>query len=374
VTPPPGCERAVPLASLADEGALRRQSATEQAQLERRARAQGDPLLDAYLTDLARRLWPEADAAAVRVTATAIRDPALNLFALPGGAVYVHSGVLAATENEAQLAGLLAPELAHLALGHPLALARDGGVAPAPCDELSVSRLQLGPALPLARAAALSGYGADRERAAAADGLVRVARAGLDPRETATALERLLGEHEGADRLEVFRLGDRRSLEPRLAQTRALLRGDLAALGATDRPRDSELYQQRVLPAVRENALLDLRAGRFALARSQLDRVIARAPRDAVAHAYLGDLHRLQAQREERGDERARLLARARAAYQHALALDTTLVGAMRQLGLLYYELGERDLAREAFRRYLATAPDAPDARRIREYLGELER
>ena len=45
-----------------------------------------------------------------------------------------------------------------------------------------------------------------------------------------------------------------------------------------------------------------------------------------------------------------------------------------RQLGLLHYQEGQPALAREAFGRYLALAPGAPDARRIREFIGELDR
>ena len=43
-------------------------------------------------------------------------------------------------------------------------------------------------------------------------------------------------------------------------------------------------------------------------------------------------------------------------------------------VGFLYYQQKDTDRAREAFRKYLALKPDAPDAKRIREYLVELER
>ena len=42
--------------------------------------------------------------------------------------------------------------------------------------------------------------------------------------------------------------------------------------------------------------------------------------------------------------------------------------------GFLYYQSKDTDKAKEAFRRYLALKADAPDARRIKEYLVELER
>ena len=41
----------------------------------------------------------------------------------------------------------------------------------------------------------------------------------------------------------------------------------------------------------------------------------------------------------------------------------------VRQLGLLYYQQGQLERAREAFTRYVEENPDAPDALRVSEYL-----
>jgi tetratricopeptide (TPR) repeat protein len=129
-----------------------------------------------------------------------------------------------------------------------------------------------------------------------------------------------------------------------------------------------------MLPVVRENAWLDVRAGRFALARRQLDRVLAADPGDAVAHLYYGDLHRLWAQWAGSPEERAREVHQARARYERAAALDPGYAAPFRELGLLAYQEQEPAKAREAFERYLLLSPDAPDARRIREYTIELTR
>jgi hypothetical protein len=47
-----------------------------------------------------------------------IDDDAMNAFALPGGYIYISRGAMEAAENEPQLAGLLAHEIAHVALRH----------------------------------------------------------------------------------------------------------------------------------------------------------------------------------------------------------------------------------------------------------------
>lgn len=47
-----------------------------------------------------------------------VRDPTLNAFALPGGFIGVHSGLISATRDESELAGVLAHELAHVTQKH----------------------------------------------------------------------------------------------------------------------------------------------------------------------------------------------------------------------------------------------------------------
>jgi predicted Zn-dependent protease len=48
---------------------------------------------------------------------TTVKDPNLNAFTFGGGLVYVHAGLLARLENEAQLAMILAHEIAHVTEG-----------------------------------------------------------------------------------------------------------------------------------------------------------------------------------------------------------------------------------------------------------------
>ena len=53
-----------------------------------------------------------------------MRDPTLNAFSLPNGRIYVHTGLLACLESEAQLAMILGHEMTHVTNRHPLALSR----------------------------------------------------------------------------------------------------------------------------------------------------------------------------------------------------------------------------------------------------------
>jgi regulator of sirC expression with transglutaminase-like and TPR domain len=85
-------------------------------------------------------------------------------------------------------------------------------------------------------------------------------------------------------------------------------------------------------------------------------------------------LHRLLAQRTRSAEARAVDEARAREHYERAAELEPTYAEPFRQLGLLYYQANDPAKARAAFERYLTLKPDAPDGRRIREYVVELTR
>jgi regulator of sirC expression with transglutaminase-like and TPR domain len=90
-----------------------------------------------------------------------------------------------------------------------------------------------------------------------------------------------------------------------------------------------------------------------------------------MAYLYLGDLHRLRAQRARSVADRDELGRKALAAYERCAALGPDITEVPRQLGLLYYQLRQLDRAHEAFTRYLTLSPNAPDAARVREYLKE---
>ena len=77
-----------------------------------------DSRVDDYLNALGRRLAAHAPGPRFPYTYKMVDDRTINAFALPGGPVYIHRGVIEAAENEAQLAGVMAHETAHVALRH----------------------------------------------------------------------------------------------------------------------------------------------------------------------------------------------------------------------------------------------------------------
>jgi len=231
-----------------------------------------------------------------------------------------------------------------------------------------------GRGLPLAAEAAVYGRGDQLERDADAWGMDRLVRAGYDPGEAAEAFDALRRDLESRGSLEILFFGRREQLAERVATTAELLRAHFAtAAAAPGSARSTDEFRLRMPAVVRENACLDIQAGRFALGADQLDRVLALAPLDPIARLYYGDLYRLRSQRAQSVAERADWARQAIDRYEDAARLDPAFAEPFRQLGLLYYQQQEIARARAAFQHYLTLKPDAPDAERVAAYLATLD-
>jgi len=77
-----------------------------------------DPEINEYMQSLGLRLSSLAQDGNRSFNFFLVRDPAINAFALPGGFIGVHSGLLMETANESELAGVLAHEIAHVTQRH----------------------------------------------------------------------------------------------------------------------------------------------------------------------------------------------------------------------------------------------------------------
>src|SRR5215510_2618842 len=87
---------------------------------------------NAYIDALGRRLAAHAPGEKYPYQFKIVNDTAINAFALPGGFVYVNRGAVEAAENEAQLAGVMAHEIGHVALRHGTNQASKSYIAQAP--------------------------------------------------------------------------------------------------------------------------------------------------------------------------------------------------------------------------------------------------
>src|SRR6185295_1908475 len=76
------------------------------------------PELTGYVQRIGNRLTKSKRAQGFPFTFEVINDPSINAFALPGGPMFIHTGLLASLDNESQLAGVMAHEMSHVTLRH----------------------------------------------------------------------------------------------------------------------------------------------------------------------------------------------------------------------------------------------------------------
>jgi predicted Zn-dependent protease len=85
--------------------------------VEHGAKMVSDPVVTEYINRLGQNLVRNSDAK-VPFTIKVIDTDEINAFALPGGFFYVNSGLVLAADNEAELAGVMAHEIGHVAACH----------------------------------------------------------------------------------------------------------------------------------------------------------------------------------------------------------------------------------------------------------------
>jgi len=94
-----------------------RQGREAAAEVDRQAKFIDDPAITEYINRVGQNIVLHSDAK-VPFTIKVIDSDEVNAFALPGGFFYVNKGLLLAADNEAELAGVMAHEIAHVAARH----------------------------------------------------------------------------------------------------------------------------------------------------------------------------------------------------------------------------------------------------------------
>jgi beta-barrel assembly-enhancing protease len=108
--------------SLKKELALGRQMAAE---MDRRSRLVADPILLEFINRVTQNIVINSDVK-MPVTVKLIDSSNINAFTLPGGFLYINRGLIEAADNEAELAGAIAHEVAHIAARHGVEQATKG--------------------------------------------------------------------------------------------------------------------------------------------------------------------------------------------------------------------------------------------------------
>lgn len=334
-----------------------------------------DPLLETYLTGIVQKIAAVAKPRPFPYRVRVVNDSSLNAFTFGGGLLYVHAGLLARLENEAQLAMVLGHEIAHVTERHVTS-----GIESAYKTQLlgeaavtaSGSILPSGQALQVAYGAtmnaAIHGHGRNQEREADRIGIDYIVKAGYDPREAPITFELLLQEYGEQPRLVNFFYGNHPANQERFQTLTELATtkygSELAARRLTVNTEDFKRATRR---AVIASGILDYEQSRFASAKAMFEKAVRVYQDDPVPHHYLGKLAMETGSAPDAINQAIEHL-------EAAIKADAQYAPAHRELGLAFYRKGQRAKAIASLEQYLTIDPEAKDAPQIKSTIAELKR
>jgi predicted Zn-dependent protease len=374
-----------------------------------------------YLTTVGQAVLPDGPAPeGVQWQFFVLRDPMPNAFALANGSIYIHTGLLAMLENEAQLASVLAHEETHVLNRHGYLenrsyrkkmvaaniLAGAGGIgAMAGGGGGSIAAL-MGVAMPSVLMATVNGYSRELEREADIRAVHAMVDADYSAEEMAIVFKLLQQSHEVEFAQNFYQD------HPKL-QDRAAYVGELAGSlhTRTAHPKvEADRYLLESENAVRHDVDLEVRAGRARTAVWIMEHVVKRDTKLADNFYVLGEAYRglgphtpepQPTELTSQGKNEARKMMskmtpqeyeaallntpegqsawkanqeQAEKNYSKALELSPDSPAPHRGLGYLFEREHLADRSAQEFRRYLELAPTAVDAPQVKRHIEAMEK
>lgn len=325
----------------------------QQSAIARRSIVYREPQLEQYLEQMVACLMPDGMTEGVVAQVVLISDPGQNAYSFPDGAIYIHTGLLSQLESEAELALLLAHELAHITRRHAL---RALAVSPAETDETVFDRA-LSDSL-----AWFHDSTAQNQVAHQSDELLSLRRS-LEREADRVGLDMVIkANYDAHEALEIFEhLREDYGTGAGVGRPAFLLQTLSPTNPAGGRSTDRTIFGKNLQNLLLEQGWLELRHGRWDEALRCARRLLRDVPTHARGHYLLGEIFR---QRNEAVD-----VPQALAHYFRAIASDPSLPEPHKAIGLIHLKKGQARLALGFFESALALAPHAHDNDYIRSYL-----
>jgi len=162
------------------------------AQIRAEKRIYTDPMVNDYVNRTGQRIARLSDRPDLPYQFAIIEDKTLNAFAVPGGYVYVHTGLLRELDSQSQLAGVLGHEISHIVARHSVKLLQEGlGLQILSTLVFGGSSQVTQTAVNVGLALVLKGYSRGAEAEADEYGTIYMARAGYNPEGMAQVMDKL---------------------------------------------------------------------------------------------------------------------------------------------------------------------------------------
>ena len=316
-----------------------------------------DPELRNYLQGVLDRLYPEFGG---KMTVTVLKAPVLNAFALPNGAIYVNTGLIAAMANEAQIAAVLAHEGIHFVNKHSALQRRNYhnsvGVS------WAVALLGIPFLSEIISASSIFGYSKQLEKEADRLGHKRLRDAGYDVRQAPRTFRHLAIEAKANKVPEPFFFSTHPKLENRIRNFKELNASIAHPSGVVN----TAIYQQHVAglrPVVLKEKIA---AGKYEAVIAVLTQEELMPMYGKHGYFYLAEAYRL---RNRAGD-----LENAVKAYETAASGCPDFAPVFKSLGIVYLKLKHFNKAADCFERYLKLNPNDKDSAFVEQYLKQAKK
>jgi predicted Zn-dependent protease len=157
-----------------------------------------DPFLTSYINQLGRKLVAQIGPQPFHYRFFIVDDPSMNAFAVPGGYIFIHSGLIRMADREGELAGVMAHEISHVYCRHMSKMMEKSRVVSIASLIGALASVFLGGAgVPLmvgsmaAGESAMLKYSRDNEAEADATGFKWMVKAGYNPRDMVTIFNKM---------------------------------------------------------------------------------------------------------------------------------------------------------------------------------------
>ncbi|MGI9281200.1 MAG: M48 family metalloprotease [Endozoicomonas sp.] len=322
-------------------------------QLKDSSRVYDSEVLQAYLQGIMDRLYPEFKG---NIRVYVLKQPVLNAFALPNGGVYVNTGLIAAMENEAQLATVLAHEGIHYINRHSMKQREVRKVTSAFATATILVGFPLLGSVGLA--STVTGYSRDLEREADDEGYVRLVNAGYDPSQSTVAFEALAREAKASEVKRPMFFSTHPAMQERIEHFQKLQEKDGEVRG-------TETYAKRYhshVEVLRKEVLKNkLQTGRYNEIIATFEAPSQEALYEEIDHYILAEALRLRNKDDDKG--------KAIAIYKNLMVIDENFAPPYKAMGLISYKEKDYQQTKVFLQKFLELEPDSTDSPFIEQYL-----
>jgi predicted Zn-dependent protease len=212
------------------------------AQIRAEKKVYSDRVVMDYVNRTGQNIARLSDRPGIPYHFTIIEDKTVNAFALPGGYVYVNTGLLKQLDTQSQLAGVLAHEVSHIVARHSVKQLQEGlGFQILSTLVFGGSSSATQAAVSVGLALVMQGYSRDAEAEADSYGTIYMARAGLNPEGMAQVMDKLSTLNGGGDGFWENLASD----HPPAARRAAAVRAEIKSKGLdAGLPSDPEPYRK----------------------------------------------------------------------------------------------------------------------------------